>query len=414
MVDVSDPDEQSSATSTATRPPEHPALLAYQARTGRAMRIYTAVLVGVVLLAFVAVKLAYAHGELNKVSASTAPAPSQLAEQSTGQSLNLAWHSNDRPAGGDPYADGVVVSFDPHTVNGRDAVTGAVRWHYTRSDETICSVVQQDSSTIAIYRRKGNCDEVTGFVTATGVAKWYRTLMDDGNTAVASTSNVVLTVADHSVHAFDNAGGLDRWNWDTPDGCTANRALAGSLGVLISLTCGATHQLVLHDLFKDKDGIKWTITTTAMVPVAASAFVGALDPATGALHSYTGDHGADSVTGTLPGTAAAAAALPRAASTVDGLDSTGQTAEYLWLGKLFALSHTGKVSWSAAASSPPWLVGNAFVAVSDGTDQVVLHRMTGGAVQLTSTLTPAFAADQRPYPVGSGLLLAGSQVSLYR
>src|ERR1700712_4708679 len=181
MIDVSGPDETSAAS---TEVAQHPALVAFQDRTRRGMRIYAAVLVGLVVLAFVAVKLAYAHGELNKVSASTGTAPASIPARTTGNALSLAWQSGDQPAGGNPFADGIVVGYDAHTVNGRDALTGAVRWHYTRSDETVCSVLQQDSSTIAIYRRKGNCDEVTGFVTATGVAKWYRTLQDNGVSSV--------------------------------------------------------------------------------------------------------------------------------------------------------------------------------------------------------------------------------------
>ncbi|MGI8665637.1 MAG: hypothetical protein ACR2N4_06365 [Jatrophihabitans sp.] len=392
---------------------EHPALQAYRARTARAMRIYAGVLVAVMVLAFVAVKLAYAHGELSKVSASTGAAPAQIPPQATAGTLSLAWHSSDRPAGGNPYAEGVVITYDQHTVNGRDALTGSVRWHYTRSDETICSVLQQDSSTIAIYERKGSCDEVTGFVTATGVTKWYRTLMDDGRTATASTANVVLTVADHSVHDFDNAGGLDRWNWTAPDGCAVTRALAGSLGVLIGLDCGGQHRLVLRDLFKDSD--KWTVTTpVALLPIAASAFVGALDPASGAVHSYTADKGADSVTGQLPDVAAAAAQLPRAASTVTGLDAAGQSAEFVRVGRLFSLSHQGVVRWSSPATSDPWLVGDTLVAATEASGQVVLHRMDTGAAQLTSTLTPAPAAGSRPYPIGAGLLMAGDGTACYR
>lgn len=410
MVDVSDRDEFSAAASTMTAAPEHPALQAYRARTGRAMRIYSAILVAVVLLAFVAVKLAYAHGELNKVSASTGQAPAQIPQQATASTLSRAWQSTDQPAGGNPYADGVVVTHDQHTVRGRDALTGQVRWHYTRSDETICSVLQQDSSTIAIYRRKGNCDEVTGFVTATGTTKWYRTLMDDGSTDAASTANVVLTVADHSVHVFDNAGGLDRWNWTVPDGCTATRALAGTLGVLVALSCGSSYQLVLRDEFKDST--KWTVTVPAPVlPVAASAFIGALDPKTGTLHGYTADKGASSVLGQLPGTGS----LPRAATSVDGLDAAGQTMEFVfWDGRQFALTQHGSVAWSTPASSAGWLVGDTLLAVADGTGRVVEHRMSDGTPQLTSTLSPAPDPAQRPYPVGAGLLMAGPGAALYR
>jgi hypothetical protein len=408
MIDVSEPEE---ASAVSTEPVQHPALVAFQDRTRRGMRIYAAVLVGLVVLAFVAVKLAYAHGELNKVSASTGTVPTPIQARTTGSALSLAWQSDDRPAGGNPFSDGIVVSYDAHTVNGRDALTGAVRWHYTRSDETVCSVLQQDSSTIAIYRRKGNCDEVTGFVTATGVAKWYRTLMDDGKTSTASTSNVVLTVADQSVHEFDNAGGLDRWNWTPPASCTVSRALVGTIGALISLDCGATHRLVLRDLFNDKD--KWTVNTaSAMVPLAASAFVGALDPATGAVHSYAADKGTDSVTDRLPG--AVVSDLPRAATSIDYLNGSGLTVEFNWVGKLISLSNKGKVNWTAAATSAPWLVGTTLIAAADGAGRVVSYRAGSGQPQLTSTLSPAPAATERPYPIGAGLLMAGNRLAYYR
>lgn len=408
MIDVSEPEEASAAS---TVPAAHPALVQFADRTRRGMRIYAAVLVGLVLLAFVAVRLAYAHGELNKVSASSGTAPAQIPDRTTGSALALAWQSNDRPAGGNPFDDGIVVGYDAHTVNGRDALTGAVHWHYTRSDETVCSVLQQDSSTIAIYERKGNCDEVTGFVTATGVPKWYRTLMDNGRTSTASTSNVVLTVADRSVHEFDNAGGLDRWNWTPPSGCTVSRALAGTIGTLISLDCGTQHQLVLRDLFNDKD--KWSITTAAaMVPLAASAFVGALDPATGAVHSYTADKGTDSVTDQLSG--AVTADLPRAATSIAYLNTSGLTVEFGWTGKLISFNNSGKINWMAAATSAPWLVGTTLIAAADGAGRVVSYRTDSGQPQLTSVLSPAPAAADRAYPVGAGLLVVGNRLAYYR
>src|SRR5438309_2318037 len=100
MIDVPD---------IATTDTEHPALAAYRRRTARATRIYAAVLVLLVLLAFIVVKLAYAHGELTKVSFSTAPAPSPVPGILPGASLHRAWHTDDTAAGGTPYDGGVVV-----------------------------------------------------------------------------------------------------------------------------------------------------------------------------------------------------------------------------------------------------------------------------------------------------------------
>ncbi|HEU5269421.1 MAG TPA: hypothetical protein VFU36_05800 [Jatrophihabitans sp.] len=397
---------------------EHPALVAYRRRTSRASRIYAAVLGVLVLLAFIGVRLAYAHGELNKVSFRTAPAPGAVPSGLPGAALRLAWHTDDTAAGGSPYDDGVVVSFAGHTVNGRDAVTGAVRWHYTRSDETLCSVLQQDGSTIAIYRRKGNCDEVTGFVTATGQPKWYRTLTDDGETAAASTPNVVLTANQHIVHAFDNAGGLDRWDWTVPANCTVRHALTGSLGVLVSMDCGGNHQLALHDLLSDT--VKWTVNTgAAVLPVAADGFVGALDPATGVVFRYTPDKGAASQSARLPVAVASSSngsALPTVAAGVTATDAAGQPVQLVLLAGLHAFSQDGSLRWSGSATGPAWPVaGDAYVISQLGPDRVVLRRTEGGQVQLLSVLSPAAgSAGGRVFPVGRGVLVAGVGTALYR
>jgi hypothetical protein len=400
-------------------PGEHPALVAYQRRTSRNNRIYAAVLALLILLGFVGVRLAYAHGELNKVSFSTAPSASPMPAGLPGAALRLAWHTDETAAGGSPYDGATVVSYAGHTVNGRDAVTGAVRWHYTRSDQTLCSVLQQDGTTIAIYRRKGNCDEVTGFVTATGQPKWYRTLTDNGQTATASTSNVVLTANQHIVHAFDNAGGLDRWDWTAPDNCTVRHALTGSLGVLVALDCGGNHQLLLHDLITDN--VKWTVNTAAAVlPIAADGFLGALVPATGTVFRYTADKGAASPSAKLPvpsGPASSAAAdqLPTVAAGVIANDAAGQPVQLVLLPRLYAFSQDGSLRWSAAATGPAWPVADAYLVSQLGPDRAVLRRTDGGEPQLTSVLSPAAgSAAERIYPVGNGLLLAGTGTSLYR
>lgn len=404
---------------------EHPALVAYLQRTARANRIYLGVVVLLVLLAFVGVRLAYAHGELTKVSFKTAPAPSPVPAGLPTAALKLAWHSDDTAAGGNPYDSGVVISYAQHTVNGRDAVTGAVRWYYTRSDETLCSVLQQDDTTIAIYRRKGNCDEVTGFVTATGQPKWYRTLTDNGTTATASTSNVVLTVNAHIVHAFDNAGGLDRWDWTVPANCAVQHALTGSQGVLVSMECGGNHQLALHDLIADT--VKWTVNTpAAMLPIAADSFVGALDPTTGAVYRYTADKGSASKSAQLSGVAGSAGGsagaglssggVPSAAAGVTASDAAGQPLQLVLVAaRLFVFSLDGSLRWTAASTGPAWPVADAYLASQSGTARVVLRRTEGGQTQLVSTLTPpARTAASRVFPVGSGLLFADTGTSLYR
>ncbi|HTZ44152.1 MAG TPA: hypothetical protein VMB79_09830 [Jatrophihabitans sp.] len=427
------------------------ALTEFRRRTARANRIYAVVLAAIVLAAFVGVRLAYAHGELDKVSFRTGAPASPVQGSTPATSLRRAWQVPDTAAGGDPYDSGVVVTYSGHTVNGRDAVTGAVRWHYTRSDELLCSVVQQDASTIAIYRRKGNCDEVTGFTTATGQPKWYRTLTDDGNTSAASTSNVVLTVNAHLVHAFDNAGGLDRWDWTAPDGCAVRQALAGSMGVLIALDCAGAHRLVLHDLIADT--VKWTVDTpTTVVPIAADAFVGTVDPATGTVYRYTPDKGAASASAQLGGPVSVlgggSSGGTLARSGVSATDAAGQLVQFVSFtagagtgsvgtgsagagsagtgaagaggsvaagpGALAAFASDGSLRWRVAASGPAWPVSTAFVGSLAGPGALVVRRIETGRTQLSSSLAPPAAGTEQVYPVGSGVLLAGAGVSLYR
>ena len=392
----------------------HPALLAYEARNARAMRTYAAILALLLLAAGLAVRAAYAHGELVHVSGRTAAPPAPIPAGSTADALALAWRTEDRPAGGTPVQDGVVVTYDSHSVHGLDARTGNLRWHYTRADQTICSVLQQDASTIAIYNRHGNCDEVTGLVTATGAVKWLRTLTDDGITEAASAPNVVLTVARYSVHVIDNAGGLDRWNWVAPDHCSVDRALAGSQGVLISTTCGSQHRLVLRGLTSDE--LKWSVNVPGpMVPVAASTFVGALDPTTGELHRYSVDKGAGSVSGRLASPAELReplSRLPRAATAVDGLNAENQTLEVLWLGRVYSFVKAGTARWSVAGGPATVSGPDVLAASSDST----VRRYAGatGEVQAVVDLAPPVPGAFRAYPVGNGLLLAGTDTRMYR
>jgi hypothetical protein len=400
---------------TRTGVPVPPALADYRARTARSMRIYAAVLAVLVLAVVLAVRAAYSRGELTHVSSHSAAAPAPVPRGSTADSLAPAWSSTDRPAGGTPVQGGVVVSYDAHSVHGLDARTGKLRWYYTRSDQTICSVLQQDATTIAIYDRHGNCDEVTGLVSATGALKWSRTMTDNGSTAAASAPNVVLTVARYSVHVIDNAGGLDRWNWVAPDHCSVDRALAGSQGVLISTSCGGQHRLVLRGL--TSDDLKWSVTVPrAMVPVAASAVLGAVDPTTGVLHSYSATNGADTPSGRLGNPAelrAPLAALPRAATAVDGQTETGVPLEVLWLGKLYSFASSGTIAWSAAAAGPATIEGSDVLVAANGS---TVQRRVAPTGRLASTvaLAPGVPAGYRAFPVGNGLLLAGPDTRMYQ
>jgi hypothetical protein len=392
---------------------EHPELTRYRARNRRLMTAYAAAIVVLVVLALIGVRLAYAHGELDKVSFSTGAAPAVPATAAPPSQANQVWTTTDRAAAGDPYSEGVVVTYSAHTVNGRDALTGAVRWHYTRSDEVVCGLVQQDRSTIAIFERDGNCDEVTGFVTATGEPKWYRTLMDDGAMSLSSAPNVVLAVTRKAVHVFDNASGLDRWRWTAPADCDVDRALGGSAGVLTAYHCGTQHHLTLHDLTGDSE--KWDVAVgEPYVPVAAGAVVVASSQNTGVSTRFSADKGAAAgavALGERSVVLAALTRLPRSQTTIEGSTSDGKVLEIVWLGRVACLDAGGRVVWQAAAGDPASAFDRDDLAVtSDGTvgilrtaDGRMVQRVAASGVR---TGAPAFAA-------GRGVVVTGAGTAFY-
>lgn len=401
---------------TEQRLPPHPELQAYQQRNRRQLAIYGAGLVLLVVLGFGLVRLAYARGEINKVDKASASAATAVPSAPPASTLNLKWRSDDRPAGGTAYEDGIVVTYDQHSVNGREALTGALRWHYSRSDQTLCGVVQQDHTTIAVYNRHGNCDEATGFVTGTGEPKWYRTLTDNGTDAISSAPNVVLLVTDHAVHVIDNAGGLDRWVFSPDIGCTVDRALGGSRGVLISFHCGNKSWLALHDLIGDT--VKWKVAVnTRQVPITADAFIAAIDPLTGIITEYNEAKGtAGSQLPAVPSTdlAQSVAALPRSQTTSTLTGTTAAAAapsgELVHLGSnLFLLDATKKVLWTVSTSSPGRQVSDTLIGATDQSG-IVLIKLTDGTI--ARTVAVPGAAGTEPIPLGRGFLLAGTSTAV--
>ncbi len=419
----------SEATSTTPETPgeadvpavtEHPALRAYRRRTRRAMITYGVVLAIVLLVTGLGVRLAYAHGELSHVSSVTGSAPPPLASGPVAASVSRAWQVDEASAGGTAYGNGIVVTWSAHTVNGRDALTGAVRWHYTRSDETLCGVVQQNASTIAVYRRGANCDEVTGLATATGRRTWLRTMMDDGTASLSSAPNIVLAVYPGSVHVIDNAGGLDRWRWTAPPGCVVDRALGGSIGVLTAYHCGSEHHLSLHALIDDSQ--KWDVgVDQAYLPISSGAVLGVGSTTSGELRQVSASNGALTTRLTPPPAVttsqlrSAIGELAVSATTVEAPGPSNTVVEALRLGSVFALGSTARTLWSANALSQPVVGADNLVASIDTGGAVVLRDpVTGNADRTISSVSVPQGEPSAVLEVGGGLLVTGSTTTYYR
>ncbi|MET3803481.1 hypothetical protein ABIB25_000465 [Nakamurella sp. UYEF19] len=117
-------------------------------------------------------------------AAASVPSPSSAVPTT----LTQKWTAATDPALGVVSSEsGVVVTADTHTISAHDAVSGVVRWTYTRSNRTLCAIGSGDtgpadmtsSASIAgiatVYGENGFCSQVMTFDPVTGARGKVRT-----------------------------------------------------------------------------------------------------------------------------------------------------------------------------------------------------------------------------------------------
>jgi hypothetical protein len=422
------------------------ALHDYYAGLRRRRIAYAAILAALVIVAAVLVKLAYAHGEISHATLSTAPAPAASVPLDTPPAtLRTAWSRSEHTAIGTPYRGGTVITYSRHAVVGRDALTGKVRWSYTRTDRTACTAAQLGGVTIAVFAQHGNCDELTGLDSGTGARRWSRTLDENvhpingrphfaagHDTFLVSNSTVIYAISPEGTQGADN-GGLDRWLF-SQSGCTINSVVLGSAGALISQRCrhpdcsnrkfcGAGTQLLLRDATAGEDDdnstnknnpdqIIWNKIGDRMRPMSADDVITATRRGSSRLAVLAAKNGKSQ--GSLPlGTPARSetgalqlsnAELIRAAGITYAVNAAGT--RYLWK------EHTAALPTSATADAlsvgrrttqlaVPSADGVALLKSADGT---VWHEYPVGAARPGS----------RAYRFGTGFVIAGPRTTVYQ
>lgn len=421
--DLAAPGGQPAPERPEAPPPERDALARHVASMRRQRRWYVAVIT-LVVAAAVAVSLAvWFTGEITHVHMRTAatPAPS-VPPGTTAAQPALEWQSDDATAIGAPFAGGTVVTYSRHTVSGRNALSGQVLWSYTRSDRSVCVATQQAGTTIAIYQKGGNCDEVTALDTGTGKRQWVRTLTDNGRPTYQVSPYTLLIVSPAAVHAVDPASGIDRWDYLQPDGCRTNSAVLGSAGTLISQHCADGDHLLLHDPNAGDDSkspkpVRWRLNNNSTVPIAADTFLGAIDPTTHELVTFNSDNGKVARRVALDPTPAAAAPSQRASA------SGG---ELVWLaGTVYAFNESGDRLWSASLPTLPTISSaddsglttpdlfSARLLAADAAAVVSLDAVTG-KISTRYPVTPPPAQDTLVFALGRGFLVAGSTTRVYQ
>jgi hypothetical protein len=417
----------------------------YVAAMRRPRLIYAGVIVALVvgLVAFVAVM--WSGSEVAHTTLHTAKqAPPSPAEQSPSPVLRVAWQSTDRTAIGTPMWGGTVVTYSHDSVRGRNGLTGAITWSYTRTDRIVCQAIQDQGVTVAIFEHGGNCDEVTGLDSATGARKWTRTLDKDG-AAVQGTPTyavgpyTIMVTTPKVIYAFDPGGGLDRWTY-APPSCTVNSAILGSAGALISQTClapkcdgltycGSGPQLLLRDPTagrsddaKDKanpDQIKWILLGNTDLPASADQLISAVDASARQLDIFDTPKGKR------------LAVLPLSGSSTGGTGGIVATpttsTELLWIGgTTYAVNPTAKkFIWQASTIASPSVtpasadtsattpdLSRATLAVPGTAGIDLLDPSTGRVRQSIPVSAPP--ATSIAYPFAAGFILAGPSTIAYQ
>lgn len=400
-----------------------PDALARHVASMRRQRLwYVAAITAVVAVAVAVSLVVWFTGEITHVHIRTAATPAPSVPPGTPPAQpSVAWHSDDATAIGAPFTGGTVVTYSQHTVRGRNARSGQVLWSYTRTDRRVCTATQQAGTTIAIYEKAGNCDEVTALATATGKRQWVRTLTDNGHPTYQVSPYILLIVSPAAVHAVDPASGIDRWDYMQPDGCRTDSAVLGSAGTLISQHCADGDHLLLHDPnasddSKDPKPVRWRLNNST-VPIAADTVLGAIDPATHELVTYDANNGKVVRRVTLNPAPTATAPSQRAAASGGSL---------VWVaGTVYSLNESGDPVWSASMTTLPTISSadgsdlttpdlfSARLLAADATSVVSLDPVTG-KITTRYPVTPAPAQGSLVIPLGHGFLVTGTTTTVYQ
>lgn len=277
----------------------------------------------------------------------------------------------------DAVVGSTVVVAGPHDIVGRDPVSGRQRWHYQRSNATLCDWVTVDGAVVAAFRHGSGCDDLIALDGGTGQRRWYRTTDLDADTRLTAGPGVLVAGGRTRLVAYYTDTGLDRWTY-TKSGCAFGQPVAGDLGVAVMLSCQRQGNLLaLHDLVSKDE--RWAVpfggeephllTANQRVAVYAS-FQGA--PAVALFDNRGTQVGAVDA----PELAGPAQPAPAAATFLPTL--------VVWTGtEILAVDlTTARVAWTGSASGPA-AVQTATVVYPDGagfverapTDGEVLRRV---------------------------------------
>ncbi len=193
----------------------------------------------------------------------TGPAPSPRLAREVPASLKQLWTAPNAPTDQPVVVAGTVVTADGRAVQGRDPVTGQVRWSYSRNSE-LCGVAGVYRFAVAVYRDDRGCGQVSTIEGPTGTRGPARSSYADQRVTLSSDGTTVLSAGDTRLELWrsDMVRMLSYGEIDARikpsskgrhTGCRLTSAAASSSAVSVLEACGRQADLRLALLRPSKE-----------------------------------------------------------------------------------------------------------------------------------------------------------------
>src|SRR5271163_1753052 len=191
------------------------------------------------------------------------PPPSPRSAREVPASLKQLWTAPNAPTDQPVAVAGTVVTADGRAVQGRDPVTGQVRWSYSRGSD-LCGVAGVYRYAVAVYRDDRGCGQVSTIDGSTGSRGPARSSYADDRVNLSSDGITILSAGDTRLELWrsDMVRMLSYGEIDARvkpsskglhTGCRFVSAAASSAAVSVLGACGSQADLRLTLLRPSKE-----------------------------------------------------------------------------------------------------------------------------------------------------------------
>jgi hypothetical protein len=314
----------------------------------------------------------------------TGPAPSPRLAHEIPQSLKQLWTAPNAPTDQPVVVAGTVVTADGRAVQGRDPVTGQVRWTYSR-DSDLCGVAGVYRFAVAVYRDDRGCGQASTIEGSNGSRGPARSSYADQRVTLSSDGTTVLSAGDTRLELWrsDMVRMLSYGEIDARvkpsskglhTGCRLTSAAASSSAVSVFEACGRQADLRLKLLrpAKEEDEPEQRDVAEPGIGVDSGARVLALAETRTAVYLPTPQPRVDIIDES--GTTVGSTLLPKPPSSSSAVSRPGNLITW-WTGDRVMVFDSANLTYrysiGPAGSSAPvgpatMMAGKLLVPVTDG------------------------------------------------